>query len=65
MLSGSEASPGPGGNAYEGFGTPATLLQLPQYRHMFEIDLNDNFPVWNRTPKVRVGRQLIYGTPDI
>jgi hypothetical protein len=64
MFSGSQISPGPGGNPYAGFGTSATLLQLPSYQHEFEIDLNDNFPRWNDNPSVPVGRQFDYGTPN-
>jgi hypothetical protein len=65
MFSGSQTSPGPGGNPYAGFGTNASLLQLPISHDTFEIDLNDNYPRWNNSPPVPTGYQLDYGTPDI
>lgn len=61
MFSGSQKSPGPGGNPYQGFGTPNTLIQ--PFTKAFEIDWNDNFSrVASGSP---TGTQLDYGTPDI
>ena len=65
MFSGSQISPGPGGNPYAGYGTSASLVQYPAWQHEFEVDLNDNFPRWNDSPAIPVGRQFDYGTPDI
>jgi hypothetical protein len=65
MLSGSQISPGPGGNPYSGFGTSNTLLQLPVGQDTFEIDLNDNYPRLDSSPPVQTGYQLDYGTPNI
>ena len=73
MFSGSQASPGPGGQPYTNFGTPCssgtpasacTLVQLPTYAHDFEIDLNDNYPRWNNNPSIPVGYALDYLTPN-
>jgi hypothetical protein len=64
MFSGSEYSPGPGGNPYQGFATNSSLAQLSTGTS-FEIDLNDNYPRWDNTPSVPVGQQLDYGTPNI
>ncbi len=65
MFSGSEKSPGPGGNPYGGFNSPTSLLQLPGSNDSFEIDLNDNYPRWYNNPSVQTGAQLDYGTPNI
>ncbi|MEJ0045765.1 MAG: hypothetical protein WDN04_06310 [Rhodospirillales bacterium] len=65
MFSGQQSSPGPDGNPYQGFNTPTTLLQLPTAYHTFEIDLNDNYPRWNNTPSVPVGRALNFGVANI
>jgi hypothetical protein len=65
MFSGSQKSPGPGGNPYAGFGTNGSLLQLPVSNHEFEIDLNDNYPRWDNSPPVQTGYQFDYGTPNI
>ena len=64
MFSGSQTSPGPGGNPYAGYGTAASLTQMPAWQHEFEIDLNDNFPRWNDSPSIPTGRQFDYGTPN-
>jgi len=63
MFSGSEKSPGPGGNPYQGLGTSTSLTQLPG--NAFEIDINDNFSRFWNTPTVQTGFQLDYGTPNI
>jgi hypothetical protein len=63
MFSGSEKSPGPGGNPYQGYGTPMSLVQLPG--QAFEIDLNDNYPRWYNSLSVPTGAQFDYGTPNI
>lgn len=64
MYSGSEKSPGPGGNPYQGYGTSTSLVQLPVSHHIFEIDLNDNFPRWYNSQPVATGSQFDYGTPN-
>ncbi|MGI4940047.1 MAG: hypothetical protein ACRYHQ_05705 [Janthinobacterium lividum] len=62
MFTGQQVSPGPGGNPYQGFGTPAALYRESAGKS-FEIDWNDNFP---RVPAgVPPGHQIDYGTPDI
>ncbi len=65
LFSGSEVSPGPGGNPWNGFGTDYSLLQEPVPNHMFEIDANDNYPRWNDNIPVATGQQLDFLTPDI
>jgi hypothetical protein len=72
MFSGSERSPGPGGNPYQGYRTDLSLVQLPRCfngcasmgGNAFEIDLNDNYSrYYNYTP-VPTGYQFDYGIPD-
>jgi hypothetical protein len=63
LFSGSQISPGPGGNPYQGFGTQQSLVQLPQWGGSFEIDMNDNYPVWNVNPLITAGYQLDFGLP--
>jgi hypothetical protein len=65
MFSGSEYSPGPGGNPYLGFGTDSSLVRLGSAGDSFEIDLNDNYPRWTNNPSVPTGEQLDYGIADI
>ena len=43
MFTGQQISPGPGGNPYQGFGTPNALYRASSGKN-FEIDWNDNFP---------------------
>jgi hypothetical protein len=64
LFSGSQTSPGPSGNPYQGFGTTQSLVQLPKGEAEFEIDMNDNFPVWNVNSEITAGYQLIFGTPN-
>jgi hypothetical protein len=64
LFSGSEISPGPGGNPWQGFGTDMSLVQEPVSKHDFEIDMNDNYPRWTNTPSVAPGHQLDFGTPN-
>jgi hypothetical protein len=62
MFTGQQISPGPGGNPYQGFGTPNALYRESSGKN-FEIDWNDNFP---RVPAgVPAGYQIDFGTPDI
>jgi hypothetical protein len=63
LFSGSQTSPGPGGNPYQGYGTQQTLLQLPQYGAAFEVDMNDNYPVWNFNSSITTGYQVVFNTP--
>ena len=63
LFSGSQISPGPGGNPYQGYGTQQSLVQLPQWGGSFEIDMNDNYPVWNVNPIITAGYQLDFGIP--
>ena len=65
LFSGSEISPGPGGNPWNGFGGNYSLVQEPVGGHMFEIDANDNYPRWNDKPSAPIGQQLDFLTPDI
>ncbi len=65
LFSGSQISPGPGGNPWNGYGSSYSLVQEPVYQHMFEIDANDNYPRWNDSPSVPVGKQIDFLTPDI
>jgi len=61
MYSGEQTSPGPGGDPYSGYNTPAALYR-PGHPNI-EIDWNDNYP---RTKAgVRPGFQIDFGTPDI
>lgn len=68
MFSGSEFSPGPGGNPYQGFGTNTSLVQLPVAHKDFEIDLNDNFARWwdtySGSSYSPTGYQVDFGTPN-
>lgn len=61
MFTGQQASPGPGGNPYAGWGGPDPLYR--QSRTLYEIDWNDNFP--RLAAGVPTGFQLDFGTPDI
>ena len=61
LFTGSQASPGPGGNPYHGFGTDGSLLRYSNTS--FEIDWNDNYS--RVSQGVPTGSQLDYGTPDI
>lgn len=63
MFSGSEKSPGPGGDPHQGAGTPMSLIQLGESHRYFEIDLNDNYPRWYNTRAAATGSQFDYGTP--
>jgi hypothetical protein len=63
MFTGSEKSPGPGGDPHQGTGTSMSLIQLGVSRRYFEIDLNDNFPRWYNSRAVITGKQFDYGTP--
>ncbi len=65
LFSGSQISPGPGGNPWNGFGGDYSLVQEPVGSHSFEIDANDNYPRWNDNPSVPVGQQLDFLTPNI
>ncbi len=65
LFSGSQISPGPGGNPWNGFGSPSSLVQEAVSNHSFEIDANDNYPRWNDNPSVPVGQQVDFLTPDI
>ena len=65
LFSGSQISPGPGGNPWNGFGTSTSLVQEPVGGHSFEIDANDNYPRWNDNPSVPVGQQVDFLTPNI
>ena len=61
MYSGEQVSPGPGGDPYRGYKTPAALYR-PGHPNI-EIDWNDNYP---RTKAgVPPGYQIDFGTPDI
>jgi hypothetical protein len=60
MFTGQQASPGPGGDPYQGFGGPQALYRSG---HAFEIDWNDNFSRFGQ--HVPTGFQIDYGTPDI
>ena len=64
LFSGSQTSPGPGGNPYANFNTPNTLVQEPVSGHCFEIDMNDDYPRWEANPAVPTGYTLDYLTPD-
>ncbi len=64
LFSGSQTSPGPGGNPYQGYGTQQSLVQLPQYGAAFEVDMNDNYPVWNYNSAITNGYQVIFNTPN-
>ncbi len=64
LFSGSQSTPGPGGNPYQGFGTLQTLVQLPQWASCFEIDMNDNYPIWNLNAAITTGYQVDFGTPN-
>ncbi len=61
LFTGSQISPGPLGNPYEGFGTDATLVRLSGVA--FEIDWNDNYSRFGAG--VPTGHEIDYGTPDI
>jgi len=61
MFSGQQASPGPGGDPYKGFGGPAALYRASGTS--FEIDWNDNFSRFSAG--VPTGQQIDFGTPDI
>ena len=65
LFSGSQTSPGPGGNPWNGFGSAYSLVQEPVGGHAFEIDANDNYPRWNDNPSVPVGHQVDFLTPNI
>jgi hypothetical protein len=65
LFSGSEISPGPGGNPWTNFGTSTSLIQEPVGGQEFEIDMNDNYPRWNVDPAIVAGYQIDFGTPDI
>ena len=65
LFSGSQISPGPGGNPWNGFGTQNSLVQEPVSGQTFEIDANDNYPRWNDSPSVPVGQQVDFLTPNI
>ncbi len=65
LFSGSQISPGPGGNPWNGFGTQDSLVQEAVANHSFEIDANDNYPRWNDNPSVPVGQQVDFLTPNI
>jgi hypothetical protein len=65
LASGSEYSPGPGGNPYQGFGTTSALARVGSAGNFFEIDLNDNYPRWENNPSVPMGEQLDYGIANI
>ena len=61
MFTGSQISPGPGGDPYHGFGTSSSLVRGSNTS--FEIDWNDNYSRFSSG--VPTGRQIDYGTPDI
>jgi len=61
MFTGQQVSPGPGGDPYQGFGSPAALHR-PSGKS-FEIDWNDNFSRFSAG--VPTGYQIDFGTPDI
>lgn len=65
LFSGSQISPGPGGNPWQGYGGDNALVQEPVSHQSFEIDANDNYPRWNDTPSTPIGQQLDFLTPDI
>ena len=58
LYDGNQESPGPGGNPYAGYGTPAALIHAGACYH--EIDINDGFA--RDGDGVAMGRQLDYGT---
>jgi hypothetical protein len=58
---GSQISPGPGGDPYAGFGTSAALARSSS--RFFEIDWNDNYSRFSQN--VKTGYQIDFGTPDI
>ena len=61
MFTGQQASPGPGGDPYKGYGGPDALYRASKTN--FEIDWNDNY---TRLPSgVAPGYQVDFGTPDI
>lgn len=62
MFTGQQISPGPGGDPYQGFGTPNALYR-PGSGVNFEIDWNDNFSRFSSG--VPTGYQIEFGTPDI
>jgi hypothetical protein len=61
LFTGSQYSPGPGGNPYLNFETNTSLLHYGGNGDAFEIDLNDNYPRWNNDPVVTEGKQVDYG----
>jgi hypothetical protein len=61
MFTGSQISPGPGGNPYQGYGTSSTLVRSSSVS--FEIDWNDNYS--RVSSGVPTGSQIDYGTPNI
>jgi hypothetical protein len=61
LFTGSQYSPGPGGNPYANFETNTSLLHYGASGDAFEIDLNDNYPRWNNNPTVSEGKQVDYG----
>ena len=61
MFSGQQASPGPGGDPYRGFGGPAALYRTGSAN--FEIDWNDDYP--RTAAGVPPGFEIDFGTPDI
>jgi hypothetical protein len=63
FFSGEQNSPGPGGNPYDGFGTPATKIRGGGGNTTVEIDWNDMFSVVERG--TASGKQIVMGEPDI
>jgi hypothetical protein len=62
LFTGQQISPGPGGDPYQGFGTPNALYR-PGAGTSFEIDWNDNYSRFGQG--VPTGYQIDFGTPDI
>lgn len=62
MFTGQQASPGPGGDPYAGFGGPNALYRASHGAN-FEIDWNDDFSRFGAGAPT--GRQIDFGTPDI
>ncbi len=65
LFSGSQISPGPGGNPWNNYGGDFSLVRSPVGGQTFEIDANDNYPRWNDSVSVPTGHQLDFLTPDI